>query len=421
MKVFNLMKEQLQIDFDNIIKTASFTKRDIELKQNSLNEFIKTGFPSRRQENWKFSDLNQIIKKNIGDLSFYNDYSSSNKIDTSVFVDGLEHNKIIFVNGRIEKIDFDYEKKDKVEIIDEQEIDNRSNKFNSLINLNKAFTNRFYKILIKKDYELIKPLIIYHITNNKIKSKNINLCLNFQLEENSSLRLIDLFNDTSEKNFSNIFYNFDLKQDSVLKNYKIDKIKNKNVKYSFNNIEQATNSVSETFILSSGSQFFKNEINCNLKGKYSSAFINGIFSLSDNRHHEIRTTVNHLTENTKSYQLIKSVLDDSSKAAYQGKIYVNSEAQKTDGYQLSKAILLDKASEFNAKPELEIYADDVKCSHGSASGSLNEDSIFYLMSRGLNYQQSRELLINGFLLDVIEKITDSEIKNLIKNMIGLKE
>ena len=415
------MKEQLQIDFDNVIKTTSFTKRDIELKQNSLNEFIKTGFPSRRQENWKFSDLNQIIKKNIGDLSFYNDYSSSNKIDTSVFVDGLEHNKIIFVNGRIEKIDFDYEKKDKVEIIDEQEIDNRSNKFNSLINLNKAFTNRFYKILIKKDYELIKPLIIYHITNNKIKSKNINLCLNFQLEENSSLRLIDLFNDTSEKNFSNIFYNFDLKQDSVLKNYKIDKIKNKNVKYSFNNIEQATNSVSETFILSSGSQFFKNEINCNLKGKYSSAFINGIFSLSDNRHHEIRTTVNHLTENTKSYQLIKSVLDDSSKAAYQGKIYVNSEAQKTDGYQLSKAILLDKASEFNAKPELEIYADDVKCSHGSASGSLNEDSIFYLMSRGLNYQQSRELLINGFLLDVIEKITDSEIKNLIKNMIGLKE
>ena len=415
------MKEQLQIDFDNIIKTTNFTKRDIELKQNSLNEFIKTGFPSRRQENWKFSDLNQIIKKNIGDLSFYNDYSSSNKIDTSVFVDGLEHNKIIFVNGRIEKIDFDYEKKDKVEIIDEQEIDNRSNKFNSLINLNKAFTNRFYKILIKKDYELIKPLIIYHITNNKIKSKNINLCLNFQLEENSSLRLIDLFNDTSEKNFSNIFYNFDLKQDSVLKNYKIDKIKNKNVKYSFNNIEQATNSVSETFILSSGSQFFKNEINCNLKGKYSSAFINGIFSLSDNRHHEIRTTINHLTENTKSYQLIKSVLDDSSKAAYQGKIYVNSEAQKTDGYQLSKAILLDKASEFNAKPELEIYADDVKCSHGSASGSLNEDSIFYLMSRGLNYQQSRDLLINGFLLDVIEKITDSEIKNLIKNMIGLKE
>ena len=88
---------------------------------------------------------------------------------------------------------------------------------------------------------------------------------------------------------------------------------------------------------------------------------------------------------------------------------------------MSRAILLDETSEFNAKPELEIYADDVKCSHGSASGSLDENSIFYLMSRGLNYQQSKELLINGFILEVIENITDIEIKDLIKKMIGLKE
>jgi ABC-type transport system involved in Fe-S cluster assembly, permease component len=201
-----------------------------------------------------------------------------------------------------------------------------------------------------------------------------------------------------------------LKENAVLKNYKVDKFENKNIKYSFNNIEQEKNSISETFILSSGSNFLKNEINCNLTGNYSSAFVNGIFYLNNDKHHEIRTIINHLTENTKSYQLIKGVLDDSSKAAYQGKIFVNSKAQKTDGYQLSKAILLNKNSEFNAKPELEIYADDVKCSHGSASGSLNEDSIFYLMSRGLNYEQSKELLINGFLLDVVDKITDVKLK-----------
>ena len=415
------MKEQLQIDFDKIVKTSNFSERDIEFKQKSLNEFIKMGFPNKRQENWKFSDLNQIINKNIGELSFYNDYSFTNKIDTSAFIDGLEHNKIVFINGKIEKIDFDHEQKDKIEIIDEMEVESRPNIFNSLIDLNKAFTNKCYKILVKKNYKPIKPLIIYHIISDNIKSKSINLSLNFKLEKNSSLRLIDLLSDNSDQNFVNIFYNFELDQDTVLKNYKIDKDVNKNVKYSFNNIEQETNSISETFILSLGSQFFKNEVNCNLKGKYSSAFINGIFSLSDFQHHEIRTTINHLTENTKSYQLIKSVLEDNSKAVYQGKIFVNSKAQKTDGYQLSKAILLNKNSEFNAKPELEIYADDVKCSHGSASGSLNEDSIFYLMSRGLNYQQSRELLINGFLLDVIEKITDTEIKNLIKNIIGLKE
>ena len=415
------MKEQLQKDFDNTIKNLSLSQKDIEIKKFSLDIFINKGFPNRKEEDWKFSDLNQIINKNIGELSFYNDYTSTNKVDTSVFVDGLEHNKIVFINGRIEKIDFDYEKKGQIEIIDQSEIINQFDNNNSLSDLNNAFTNKCFKIVIKTGYQLLKPLIIYHTTNSKIWSKNINLRLDFELQDDSCLRLIDLFNDTSEKNFLNIFYNFNLKEDAILKNYKVDKLENKNIKYSFNNIVQNKNTISETFILSSGSNFFKSEINCNLKGEHSSAFVNGIFSLDKNKHHEIRTTINHLTENTKSYQLIKSVLEDSSKAVYQGKIYVNSVAQKTDGYQLSKAILLNKDSEFNAKPELEIYADDVKCSHGSASGSLDEDSVFYLMSRGLNYNQARELLINGFLLDVVEKITDSEIKNLIKNMIGIKE
>ena len=415
------MTEQLKLDFDKIVKNSGFSNSEIKLKKDYLNKFIENGFPNRKLENWKFSDISQIIKKNIGELSFYNDYLSPNKVDTSVFVDGLEHNKIVFINGRIEKIDFGYEDKDKIEINDDFKLNEITVNDNSLIDLNNAFTNKCYKISIKKNYSLKKPLIVYHTTNNTIESKNVNLRLEFQLEQNSSLRLIDIFDDDTEKNFMNIFYSFDLKKNAILKNYKIDKSQNKNLKYSFNNIDQDENSISETFILSSGSNFSKNEINCNLNGEYSSAFINGIFSLTDDKHHEIRTTVNHLTENTKSYQLIKSVLGKNSKSIYQGKIFVNSKAQKTDGYQLSKAILLDETSEFNAKPELEIYADDVKCSHGSASGSLNEDSIFYLMSRGLSYKQSKELLINGFLLDVIEKITDSEVKNLIKNMIGLKE
>ena len=415
------MTEQLQLDFDRIMKTSDLSKEDVEIKRNFLKKFIENGFPNRKQENWKFLDISQIIKKNIGDLSFYSDYSLPNEINSSLFVNGLEHNKIIFINGRIEKIDFSYEDQNNIQISDEIKTKINFENENSLIDLNNAFTNKVFKIVIKKNYSLKKPLIIYHTTNEKIKYKNINLRLDFELEQNSSLKLIDFFTDNSDKNFINILYNFDLKKNSILKNYKIDKFLNDNLKYSFNNIEQENNSISETFIYSAGSNFYKNEVNCNLNGEYSSAFVNGVFSLKDNQQHEIRTTINHLVENTKSYQLIKSVLGKMSKAVYQGKIFVNSKAQKTDGYQLSKAILLDENSEFNAKPELEIYADDVKCSHGSASGSLNENSIFYLMSRGLNYQQSKELLINGFLLDVVEKITDSEIKNLVKNMIGLQE
>ena len=415
------MKEQLKIDFNKIQEVSNFSNRDIEIKKSYLNKFIENGFPNRKQENWKFLDINQIISNNISDLSFYNDYSIENKIDPSIFIDDLEHNKIIFINGRVEKIDFSYEDKKQIEIIEDSYTIDKSENNNSLIDLNIALSNKHSKILIKKGYSFKKPLIIYHLTNEKMKSKNINLRLDFELEQNSSLKLIDFFSDDSEKNFMNIFYNFNLDKDAILKNYKIDKSLNKNLKYSFNNIDQKQNSISETFVFSAGSDYFKNEINCNLKGEYSSAFINGIFSLDDNKQHEIRTTINHLVENTKSYQLIKSVLGKNTKSAYQGRIYVDSKAQKTDGYQLSKAILLDETSEFNAKPELEIYADDVKCSHGSASGSLDDNSIFYLMSRGLNYKQAKGLLINGFLLDVIEKITDAETKDLLKKMIGLKK
>ena len=415
------MENQIITDFEKSIKNSDFNLKNLNIKKEFLDKFIKHGLPNKKLENWKFSDLSQIIKSEIGSLSFFIDLSTPNKIDSSIYLEGLEHNLIVFVNGRAEKIDFHFEDKNKIEIIEDLKLTKNSKPNNSLDYLNNAFINKNYKIVIKENYFFKKPLVVYHCTNKKINLQSINLRLNFILERNSSLKLIDISDDTSEKNFINTFYNFNLNQDSVLKNYRIDLKNNKNIKYSCNKIEQEKNSLSETFVLSSGSNFNKNEINCNLNGECSSAFVNGIFLLNKNKHHEIRTSINHLSENTKSYQLIKSVLENHSKAVYQGKIFVNSVAQKTDGYQLSKAILLDETTEFNAKPELEIYADDVKCSHGSASGSLNENSIFYLMSRGLTYKQAKELLVNGFLLDVIEKITDDEIKNLIKTKMGLNQ
>ena len=115
------MIDQIKIDFEKIIKNSNLSESDIKLKRKYLDNFIESGFPGRKLENWKFSDLNQIIKKNIGELSFFYDNSHPNKVDTSIFIDGLEHNKIIFINGRIEKIDFDYEDKNKIEISDEVE------------------------------------------------------------------------------------------------------------------------------------------------------------------------------------------------------------------------------------------------------------------------------------------------------------
>ena len=410
------MDRQLKIDFDKVIKNIKLSKKDIELRQKNLNQFIKTGFPNKRIEDWKFSDLNQIISSNIKELKFFNNEKKPSKFNESILINDFDHNKIIFVNGLISKIDFNFEEKNKIEIVDTCE-NKDLNLNNSLVSLNNALNFHYTKLTIKDNYSLKKPLIIYNITNNKINSNTINQRIDFIIKKNSQLRLINFFNDSSNNNFMNLNYKFNIERDAILKNYIIDCKLNSNIKYFFNNINLEYNSVAENFLFSAGSKFFKNEINCNLNDKYSSAFINGIINLIKDQHHEIKTTINHFGENTKSYQLIKNVLNNNSKAVYQGKIFVNSKAQKTDGYQLSKALLLNENTDFYAKPELEIYADDVKCSHGSTSGNLDEDALFYLMSRGLSYKQSKKLLINGFLLDVVEKITDLEIKNLIKTIV----
>ena len=415
------MEQKLKTDFDKFISSSNFSNQEIKLKKEALDNFLKNGFPSRKLENWKFSDINQIIQKNIGELAFYNDYNIENEINDDIFIKEIEHNKIVIVNGKVERLSFEYEESDKINLTTLDNFNQNPNDNNSLLSLNNSFSNKIHNILVKKNYSFKKPLIIYQITNEKVSNTNINFQLNFELEENSLIKIINLSDDNSEKNFINNLFNFNLGKYAILKNYKIDKKSNTNIKYDYSSITQKENSISETFIFSSGSDYIKNEVSCDLEGQYSSAFINGIHLLSKNKHHEIRTNTNHLYENTKSYQLIKSVIDDSSKSVYQGKIYVDSKAQKTDGYQLSKAVLLNEKAEFNAKPELEIYADDVKCSHGSASGSLNEESIFYLMSRGLDNKTAKELLITGFFLDVVEKITDEEIKKLIKNLIGLNQ
>ena len=414
------MIEQLKIDFNKIEENSKFSEDNIKFRKKNLQHFVEKGFPNKRIEDWKFSDLNQIISSNISNLSFFNDkeFKDSEQI---YLIDKFEHNKIIFINGVISKIDIKHEDDKKIIINNDLDFIGNSNEVNPLVSLNNALANTYTCVTVKENYSLNKPLIIYNITTEELQSTALNLRIDIKLERNSNLKLVTIFDDNSQQNFININQNFDIAQDAILKSYKIDHKANSNIKYFYNNINLAKNSISENFIFSTGSKFIKNEVNCNLNGQYSSAFINGVINLNNSQHHEIKTNINHLAENTKSYQLIKTVLNDKSKGVYQGKIYVDAKAQKTNGYQLSKALLLNKDTEFDGKPELEIYADDVKCSHGSTSGHLDEDSIFYLMSRGLSHQQSKELLINGFLMDAVEKITDLEIKDLIKDIMGIKE
>ena len=406
-----MLKENLE--FESLTyETLGNTKE----RKEHFFKFVESGFPSKKLEDWKFSDLKSIINKNIKELKFgFN--TIENKSYNLKYIKNFEHSKIVILNGEFLSADILDIDKNKIEIKNENLIFSESLN-EPLNNLNKAFATRLIKLNVLESKIVEKPLVIYHICDLDSKTNLINTRFELTLHKNSSLSTLNLFEDKSMSGFNNHNFNTVINKNSNLKNYIFDLNRNQNLRYSFTNIDIYENSNSENFIYSSGSKFSKYEINTNLKEKYSSAFINGIINLDKNNHHEIKTNINHLAENTKSYQLIKSVLNDKSTGVYQGKIFVNDQAQKTDGYQLSKALLLNENTEFNGKPELEIYADDVKCSHGSTSGNLDENSIFYLMSRGLNYDQAKKLLIDGFINDVIEKITNIEIQKYLKEAIN---
>ena len=413
------MITEIKNNIEKILNDKNLSDKNLKFRKKQIEIFLNKGFPNKKIEEWKYSDLNQIIKKNITKINYKLNNIKKNKFNNSDIINDFEHNKIIYVNGKTIKFELPFEDDSSIEIYDDQNFDPSKNPINSLINLNNALTFNYSKIKIKKNYCFKRPLIIYHFDTKELNSSVINFRCDFELDENSSLDVINVFKNYSENNFININHQFKVGKNSNIKNYIIDSELNSNIKYFFTNIDLENNSNLESFIFSRGSKFLRNEINCNLNDKYSSAFISGIIDLKEQQQHEIKTNINHFSENTKSYQLVKSVLKDKSKGVFQGKIFVDQEAQKTDGYQLSKALLLDENTEFDAKPELEIYADDVKCSHGSTSGNLDSDSIFYLMSRGLTYQQSRKLLVDGFLNDVVEKITNLNVKNYIKKLIKI--
>jgi Fe-S cluster assembly protein SufD len=413
------MENQIKQNYENFLSKEKFNESQINHKKINLENFFKKGFPNKRQEDWKFSDLNQIIETNIKNLNYISEIDNKDNIEQNPIKD-FDHNKIFIVNGQIVKSDLTHEDENKIMISEDQSIEEDDQK-NSLLNLNNALVVKNYKIYVSDNYLAKKPLIIYHNVLENIKSSLVSLRLDIDLGKNSSLKVINIFNERSNNNLINIRQKINISENSILEKFILDQNENNNIRYAHTDINLQKNSHLELFILSKGSKFLKNDVICSLNDDHGSIALNGIINLNDTKHHEIKTVINHNEENCKSYQLIKTVLNDQSKSVYQGKIYVNSKAQKTDGYQLSRALLLNQQTEFNAKPELEIYADDVKCSHGSTSGNLDENSIFYLMSRGLSLSQSKELLINGFLQEVAEKISDKQIQQLVKIIMGIQE
>jgi len=417
----------MNLNFDEFQKTNLSYKELDNIRAKNFKKFETLGFPTKKQENWKYTDLKNIINNNFENLQIFKDKNNSS-YNNKLLIKNFEHNRIILLNGNFIESNFSFEdekkiiiKSLKIALEEKKEFEKIKNYFeddqNSMISLNHALVNDGIIFEIDNNYSFNRPLIIYNFFDEAADNKIINNKVFISLGENSNLSLVDFYKcENIFKYFNNTIHNYTIKKNAVLKKFSINASLDSSYNYNLTKVKSYSNSIFENFLLSLGPSLIKNEVHCNLLENYSSCFLNGIMLLNGDQHHELKTNVNHKYENCKSSQLIKSVLLDKSNGTYQGKIYVDKKAQKTNGYQLSKALILSESSEFNSKPELEIYADDVKCSHGSTIGNIDENSIFYLMSRGLTRQQANKMIVEGFLNEVIETITEPNIKKLISQL-----
>ena len=411
------MMRNFEIHSSEIDKIKKISEKEKKFRMKNLEFFNTNGFPSKKLEDWKFSDFRDIVYKNFDQLDTKNVLSDIKKIN---LLKDFDHNYILLVNGNLQSSNFGYEDKSKIRINScKKDNINYETSQNPLVCLNNALAKEGYSLEVEKNYRLKKVVIIYNFFTKDLKNKILNKKNKITIKENSEIHIIDYtINGSKFKFINNIYENVILEKNSKFKNISIQDNKSNGYFHKFSKNKLLSNSNYTSFIFSSGPKFNKLDIECDLEGKNSECNVQSALFLNTDEHQEIKTRINHLAENCKSYQKIKSVVSPDSKGVYQGKIYVKDIAQKTNAYQLSKALLLSSNSEFDSKPELEIYADNVKCSHGSTSGSIDEDSLYYLMTRGLNRKESTKLLIKGFLDDVVQIIKSASIKKFVQDKLA---
>ena len=413
------MNENFKISPSEINKIKVLNQKDKNFRLENLKLFNQQGFPTRNHEDWKFSDINQIFSKNFKNLESFKNEIKPKSIN---FIKEFDHNHILMVNGKLENSEFKFEDKNKIKIKSYNDSNfSLNNEENSLINLNNALSNNGLFLEVADNYRFEKAIIIYNVFTDDLKDNLLNNKNKIILGKNSELHIVEYnINQSKNKFIYNTTENVILNENASLKTINLQANQNEGFFYKFSKGKMKSNSNYSSFIFSSGPKFNKIDAEFDLEGENCDCNIKSALFINRDKHQEIKTKINHLVPNCKSYQKIKSVVDAEGKGVYQGKIYVKDIAQKTNAYQLSKALLLSENSEFNSKPELEIYADDVKCSHGSTSGSVDENSIHYLMTRGLSKKQAVQLLVNGFLNEIIGDIKSNSVRKFIENKIEIQ-
>ena len=404
--------EKLKNHFEGFKNLEFINSKSVQSRVDAFERFCQKGVPSLKQEHWKYSPLSKDL------IQFQNLKFSLNQDKSFNYIhfEKFDHYKILLKDGVLISEEV---KEEGLEITKYKQDQFYEIKKNQILDFNNAFFTPGFEIRVDSNVNIKKPIVIYNYFSKDFDGNNINNKNFIYLDKNSKAEIYEknIFEDEKDLFFTKNL-DIELEQDANLVKYYLNSTNNNKTIYNFIRSKLEQNSEFEKFNFSHNVSSCRDEIIADLNGTNAFVSLNNIQHLSQKCFHEIKWEINHNEENTRSSQFVKSALHDDSVAAFQGKIFVDSKAQKTDGYQLSRALLLSDRSKFLAKPELEIYADDVKCSHGSSSGSIDQESIFYLRSRGINEQQAKRMMIEGFLAEVINKVKNEDVRNIFYNKLN---
>ena len=404
---FNLLDFSFDEDFSKDIRSAA--KNTIEGLE----------FPTSKVEYWKYTRINKIIKR---------DYSISapeNKVEIDLSVPSK--NCIVLINGFYsEELSF-FESEVGVTFSSLSEAKKNSSflkeKFNSLVKKDEIFAqiNSAYHqdgafMHVEKNVQAEEP---YYILNFVDDSNILSNPRNFVfLEQGANVKVVlKTINTANAGSFTNMVSELFIEKNA---HFEINKIQNEaddSFQIATEQVVQADDSTFKINTFTLNGAIVRNNLNIDSLGKNTMTYLNGLYPLKGKQHVDNHTYLLHREPNGESHELYKGILGDSSTGVFNGKVFVHREAQKTNAFQSNANIVMTDSATINSKPELEIYADDVKCSHGSTTGQLDEEALFYLRARGLSKDSARAVLVNAFASDVIEQIGVESVKEEIEQYI----
>jgi len=422
--------DQLVDEFENL--NADDSDSLSLLRQTAFNAFKKQGFPSIKNEDWKYTNVVPFLKENFELESVEGeDIETLKSVVDTASIRFLDCYRIVLVNGKLEEnlSDIPQIKGLKLQPLSAVKNDARLHHYlernievekKPFAALNTAmFTDGLF-IEIERGKFIEKPVHVVHVfTSDKnlfVQPRHL-----FIARENSTFSLIESVVNTDDASaiFINSVTNIILEQDAQFDHCVINSGKKGKRYIHQTQVSQAFQSLYNNYNFSlPQADLIRNNLNVVLEDKHTESHLYGLYLSTGNQLIDNHSLVDHRMPECNSNELYKGVLFDSSKAVFSGKIFVRVDAQKTNAFQQNNNLLLSDRATIDSKPQLEIFADDVKCSHGCTVGRLNEEGLFYLRSRGISEKVARSLLLQAFAADILEHVKPEPIRIHIERLIA---